>query len=178
MADAPVNEVEEWREVPGHPHYEASSLGRVRSLDRWITYSNGKRYFYKGAIIKPVPQGGRYHVLNLGPARCRRVSVVVCRTFHGEKPSAVHQVAHWNGDIYDNRSDNLRWATHEENEADKTRHDTRPKGTHHWKSKLSDADVLTIRSSGLILRAISERYGISIGHAHRVARGKSWKHIP
>jgi len=179
--DAPKcvpGETEEWRPIPKHPGYEASSFGRVRSVDRIVITRLGRRYPYKGTIIKPVPQGGRYHVLNLGPAKCRRVSVIVCRTFHGEKPSPVHQVAHWNRDIYDNRAANLRWATHEENETDKTRHGSRPKGTRHWKSKLSNADVVAIRSSGLILRDISERYGISIGHAHNVVRGKSWKHIP
>lgn len=173
-----AEEAEEWRAVPNHPGYEASSLGRVRSMDRWILNKLGRKCFLPSVMLKPVVGSKKYHVLNLGPVKCRKVSVVVCTTFHGEKPSPNHQVAHWNGDIHDNRPANLRWATPKENTGDQMRHGTRPLGKRHWKSKLSDADVLAIRSSGLILRTISERYGISIGHAHNVVKGKSWKHIP
>lgn len=47
---------EEWRSlkglVPCGDYYEVSNLGRVRSIDRWITYKNGHKHFYKGKILK------------------------------------------------------------------------------------------------------------------------------
>lgn len=41
MAEHPVSEPEEWRPVPGHPGYEASSLGHVRSVDRCAMRASG-----------------------------------------------------------------------------------------------------------------------------------------
>lgn len=181
MAERPVTEPEEWRPVPGHPGYEASNLGRIRSLDGWYTTIDGRRCFRRGVVLKPVIQGGKYQVLNLGPARARRVNVVICTTFHGPQPSKLHQAAHWNGDRYDNRSANLRWATHEENEDDKTRHGTRPRGKQHWKAKLSEADIGAIRAmraSGAFLTTISKHFGIAVSHAHRITSKESWKHLP
>ena len=32
--------------------YEVSTWGNVRSLDRWITYKNGRKHFYKGKVLK------------------------------------------------------------------------------------------------------------------------------
>ena len=46
-----MNEV--WKDIPNYEgYYQVSSLGRVKSLDRIITYSNGKEVYTKGKIIK------------------------------------------------------------------------------------------------------------------------------
>lgn len=172
--------MEEWRPIPDHPGYEASSLGGIRSLDRWVTYRNGIKRFYPSAMLHPV-RCRRYFIVNLGRARCKRWHVIICMAFHGPQPSQSHQVAHWNGDTADNRAANLRWTTPRENMADQSRHGTRLLGVRHWKAKLSETDVRTIRSmraSGTFLSAISRRFGISISHVHRIVGKDSWRHLP
>ena len=43
-----------WREIKGYEGlYQVSNLGRVKSLEREIVYSDGRVYKYKSLIIKP-----------------------------------------------------------------------------------------------------------------------------
>ena len=44
-----------WKDVPGYEnYYQASNLGRVRSLDRTITNNNGVKKVYKGKVLKDI----------------------------------------------------------------------------------------------------------------------------
>lgn len=43
-----------WRWVPGFEGIaQVSTRGRVRSVDRWVTYADGRKRFYKGKILTP-----------------------------------------------------------------------------------------------------------------------------
>ena len=43
-----------WRWIPGYEGiYQVSTRGRVRSVDRWVTYPDGSKRFFKGRILKP-----------------------------------------------------------------------------------------------------------------------------
>ena len=45
-------EQEIWKEIKGYEgYYEVSNLGRFRSMNRIIIFSNGRKVFYKGKII-------------------------------------------------------------------------------------------------------------------------------
>lgn len=54
---------------------------------------------------------------------------ILCATFHGPAPAPKMDVAHWNGNPQDNRAENLRWATRDENVRDQLRHGT------HWSQR-------------------------------------------
>lgn len=177
MADHPVSEPEEWRPVPGHPGYEASNLGRVRSLDRYVI----QRVFRAGVILKASP-GRRYQRVSLGPkARWASTHWIICRTFHGPRPSRYHQAGHWNGDAHDNRSSNLRWVTPKQNKADEIRHQTRRNGAENGNSKLTEANIQTIRemyARGLTLRAIGRRFDTTGENIGFIVKRRTWRHIP
>ena len=181
MADHPVTEPEEWRPVPGHPGYEASSLGRIRSMDRWVAYSNGHQHFHSGAILRPMRRG-KYHRVNLGPTRGKAVHVIICTVFHGKKPSKRHHVAHWNGNAHDDRAANLRWATPKQNKADDLRNGTRYQGSKCRQAILAEQDVIEIRRlravDGLTLQAIGNKYEMTRSRIWDVCFGRSWRHVP
>lgn len=114
-----MGEKEIWKDIPGYEgYYQASNLGRVRSLDRIITYSNGYDRFYKGGVMNgSVNNGYRQTTLkknNIG--RSFMFSQLVAMTFLGHEPNGHKLVIdHVNGDKSDNRLENLRIVTNREN---------------------------------------------------------------
>ena len=118
---------EQWLPIPGWEGlYEVSDHGRVRSLDRWVTRSNGQRVHYPGRM-KSLPrlQTG-YPVVHLskdGRLTTKAVHTVVLETFVGPRlPGTV--CCHKDGDPTNNRLTNLRWDTQSNNLKDAVRHGT------------------------------------------------------
>ncbi len=136
---------EEWKDIPGHEGlYQASSLGRIRSLTR-VVYSRNwyaRQPFPRtitGRILKP----GRYcktgHLsVVLGRRTAGRpVHQLVMEAFVGPAPDGM-EVCHINGDPADNRLINLRYDTRRNNILDVYRQGKR------WR-KLNLNDVSRIR---------------------------------
>lgn len=107
--------MEIWRDISGYEGmYQVSNLGRVKSLDR--IGHNGKRY--KGKVLKPVPDGAGYlQVFLRKDAKTKRIYIhrIVAIAFI-ENPDNKPQVNHLNEEEkWNNRVDNLAWATPKEN---------------------------------------------------------------
>jgi len=104
---------------------------------------------------------------------------LICETFHGPRP-INHDAAHWDGDIANNREDNLRWATKVENAADKIRHGTHRAGENIPWAKLSNDAVREMRllyNSKIDMNIIAEQFGVSYESARDACLGKTWAHI-
>lgn len=117
---------EQWRPVVGYESsYEVSDMGRVRSLDRTVTFPDGRRRTARGRLLKPghVPRGHRY--VNLGRGNSQYVHQLVAAAFLGPRPDG-HEVCHNNGDPTDNRAPNLRYDTRQANYMDMFVHGTHP----------------------------------------------------
>lgn len=170
---------EEWRAVVGFEgSYEVSSLGRVRSLDRWI----GRR-FYIGQVLKLKQRPDGYFLASLGRSRIARVHVLVCESFNGARPAGKTLVAHWNGDPTDNRPANLRWATKSENQRDSVRHGTAVMpplgvGERNGRAKLTQDQVDQIRarrSAGATYPELRREFGISTNQSlNSILSGRRW----
>lgn len=94
------NEItEKWRTIQGYEGlYQVSNMGKIRSL------RNGIR------LINP---NNQLHVClydKLGKASCKSVPRIVAETFLPRK-RRCNYVYHINHILYDNRAENLRWAT-------------------------------------------------------------------
>lgn len=108
---------ERWRPIPGHPGYEVSDLGQVRSLPRRIMRGNGHPMTLPGKILRPAPDAAGYMRFTLAGRKTRPVHRCVLAAFVGPCPSGM-ETLHENGDPSDNRLSNLRWGTHSENVQD------------------------------------------------------------
>jgi hypothetical protein len=109
---------EEWKPIPGFEGYEASSLGRIRSIDRIVVEKCGiKSRCLKGMIIvaQPNKKRGRLYAA-LGKRAKRPVAVWVAMAFLGHVPNWLESVVdHKNEDCTDDRLDNLQIITHRKN---------------------------------------------------------------
>ncbi|TLF96832.1 hypothetical protein FEK35_27470 [Nocardia cyriacigeorgica] len=101
---------EQWKPIPGYERtYEASTAGRIRSLDRLIP-SVPTPYLHRGRILKPVPEhNGRLKVAlsQDGKRRMVDVSRLVGEAFLGIPPDG-YCIAHVSADRSDNRVVNLQ----------------------------------------------------------------------
>jgi len=145
-----------WKDVPDYEgYYQASNLGRVRSLDRTVTYSDGRERFYKGKIIDgSVQKGYRQATLAVnGIGRNFMFSQIIAMTFLGHNPNGLTLVVdHINGDKSDNRVSNLRIVSHRANISTCFRSDKGSLSSEHagvdwdkkmtkWKARIYHDDV-------------------------------------
>ena len=114
-----MNVKEVWGDIPGYEgYYQASSFGRVRSLDRVVTYSNGYDRFYKGGVMNgSVNNGYRQTALHInGIRRNFKFSQLVAIAFLNHEPNGMKMVVdHINGDKSNDRVENLRVVTNRAN---------------------------------------------------------------
>lgn len=177
MNDQLTKKTEIWKQVPGFgEHYEASSFGNVRVKDRVITrkHSTGcvTKFSYKGRLLSQYVDNGYLFVTFGvdGKTIKRPVHYMVLSAFCGERPEGL-EACHCNGIRTDNRIENLRWDSHTENNRDRIKHGTIPRGEKHHYAVYSDEFVESVRNSGLHYEAASESFGLSRTHAHRIMKG-------
>lgn len=108
---------EVWRDIPGYEgKYQASNLGQVRSLDRYVRCAHGAERLVRGRILKP--SGNKrdphlYVVLGHG-AHGVAVHRLIAQTFIGTCPNG-QEVRHLDGNPLNNKVDNLAYGTRSEN---------------------------------------------------------------
>jgi hypothetical protein len=176
---------EVWKDIPGYEgRYQASSLGRVKSLKRVfqrLDRRTGKLtdVLVSERILKPgkfnlaghlsVFLRDKEHPNGIG----KPVHQLIAKTFFGEPPRGM-EVLHINGVPTDNRIENLRYGTHSENGVDRYRHAGRG-------LKLTSCDVNEIRkllATGVQQRQIAQRFGVSDTSIYHIKKGRRFQWLP
>src|ERR1043166_4787714 len=152
--------------------YEASTQGRVRSLDRIVHYKCGRTHRRKGQILTPIAHSNGYRTVAIFRTK-EFIHRLVALTFLGE-PEPNQEVCHDDGDRTNNRLSNLRWDTRKGNMADAARHGTTGKGEKSPNAKLTAADVRAIRTSIQPTAALATVFGISKSHTKNLRAGYFW----
>ena len=97
-------------------------------------------------------------------------------------PKSLREVNHKDGDIRNNKPDNIEWVTSKGNKAHAWKNGFYThKGTNHYLAKLTDEKVREIRNlikdGGCTQRYIAKTYGVSNMTISLIGSGKIWKHV-
>lgn len=179
---------EEWRPIPGHEGYEASSLGRIRSLDRYVEiigrWGSCVR-FYRGRVLKQynsnTSTGGSCLGLHLGKDHNVEVGRAVLAAFFGAPPSDEHEGAHLDGDGSNNTLGNLVWATRAEISEFAISNGATPVGERNGGRTISanDAQAIIERyAKGETAKALAKEYSLTRSGVSMIASGRAWAHVP
>lgn len=105
-------ENEIWKDIPGYEgYYQVSNYGRVKSLPRWIVYSDGRKYFYDGVLLKQKHDHGGYCGVELttnSELETFKVHRLVAKMFI-PNPDNLPEVNHKDENKDNNCVDNLEW---------------------------------------------------------------------
>lgn len=110
--------MKDWKTIKDYDGmYEISSLGEIRSTNRFVKSITGRTRFVAGRIIKPKRNKDGYLFVTLsknGAIKNQYIHRLSAETFIPNTENKP-QVNHINGDKTDNNVNNLEWATVSEN---------------------------------------------------------------
>lgn len=181
-----------WKPIPGYPKYQASTLGRIRSIERELTvYDPSQDHFYKVIrgqyILKPHPNWRGYLRVDLrstdrktGRVEC--VHRLVALTFI-PNPNNYAQVNHINPDKNDNSVNNLEWCTNLHNNQHARSlglYDAAMRILHKSRFKLDVIQAKTVKvclRDGATVRQLSEYFKVNKSVIKDIKSGRTWAHI-
>jgi uncharacterized protein YerC len=180
---------EEWRRIPGWKHYEASNLGRVRSLDRVTGSGYGSSRTVRGRVLKQTVRTSRkraaaWPVVALtedGMQKKFPIGRLIAAAWLGLDLSDRNQLAfHISGDPFDNCLDNIAVGTAQDVADHVARRDATSHGEDRYNAVLSRHDVRTIidlLAEGVWHKDIASRFGCHAGTIGRIARRETWRDV-
>lgn len=108
----------------------------------------------------------------------RLVSRLVCEDVYGPPPTPEHEAAHSCGKGHEGccAQNHLRWATREENYADKVLHGTDSRGERNGVSKLTEKSVRQIRelSETTNYSRLAKKFGVGRSTIKRIVKREAW----
>lgn len=130
-----------WKDIPGYEgHYQVSSFGRVKSLNRIVYRENGEPNPVRERILKPFLHNNGYLSVNLrsNNRATFHIQRLVAISFYGFKEN-MH-ADHINNDKKDNNASNIRWLSPAENLSRRSL----PEGENHHQSVFSNKEIVCI----------------------------------
>lgn len=175
-------EDEEWRPIPGYEHYEASNLGRIRSVERYVWALSRARIMVqkhmKERVLKGCLHRNGYRTVQLprldGQEGWRHMCVnrLVYAAFV-RPPRDDEEIDHIDRVRDNNRIDNLQPLSVAANRALRTYR----LGSLNHNCKLDVHKVREIRAAAGRHHEIASRYGVSRQSVGLIKNRKVWAHL-
>lgn len=180
MSDRHGTDPEVWRPIPlTRNTYEASSLGRIRSVTRLIRGRGRWGEFLRprtGRVLRQqLKRNGYCHVavgLGSGHTTTFRVHKLIADAFHGPCPDGF-EINHKDGNRANNRPDNLEYVTRSDNH----RHAYRVLGRKNNTRRFTDEQIAKIRATysagGISYAGLSRMYGANKWYMREIIKLRS-----
>ncbi len=156
-----------WVWIGDFPNYQVSNTGKIKK--------------YNGVTIKQCLNHKGYPCVNLTNAQGRSTRTVhrlVAENFI-ENPEKKKTVNHKDGIKTNNCVNNLEWMTNAENQAHAAKLGLKPSGESNKLSKLSEMQVLTIRTmTNMRPHDIARHFDICTANIVAIRHSKTWRHLP
>jgi hypothetical protein len=179
MSDDTLTET--WKDIQGHPGYQVSDQGRVRTCRNragWATPAAwrlvGGSVTRHGYVEVTFPVNGRQ-----GRVR-KKVHHLVLEAFVGPRPPGMETRHSPDRDRANNRLSNLAWGTRQENADDRQRDGTQTRGEECKHAKLtatSVRDLRALRQAGWSYPRLATHFGISRRNVIRACEREHWAHV-
>lgn len=172
-------EREIWKDIAGYEGiYQASNAGRIRSLDRVVKLSDGKRQYRQGIVLKQRKSTKGYKVVHLsknGISKNKFVHVLVLESFF-ERPNGLTQINHKDENKSNNNLNNLEYcdAIYNQNYGSCSKN----KSIATINDKKKSKPVVQLSKNGTIikvypsLREVERSNGFQHGHIRDACNGK------
>jgi len=158
---------EKWKKIEGFPGYSISNRGRV------ISYLKNREILMK--FIKCKKGYLRVKLWEKGTAKMFAVHQLVIKHFGPEQPPNTTP-DHINRMRDDNRIENLRWATPEEQKENTVY----SRGESHLSAKLTESQVIEIKGrlkQNESPTVIAKEFGVSHSTVSGIKFGRKWTHL-
>lgn len=175
--------MEEWKDIEGYEgFYQVSSLGFIRSLDRYIECSDGRIYLCKGRVLSFFKGTTcNYKSVQLSRDNAPRKFMVhrlVAKAFLGLTDEEKLEVNHKDGNTSNNQLSNLELVSRQQNIdhaiATGLKHDY---GENHVHAKLTNAQATEARKlwhDGMRQKDIAIKFGVSKQTINNIVHYKSY----
>jgi len=177
--------IEQWKDIPDFKgYYQASNIGRIRSVERLTIYKDGRRGIHKGKVLKQCLDKKGYlnvYLTKQSNKYSRKVHRLVLEAFVSPRPNEMQCRHYPDPNKTNNCLDNLQWGTASENQIDGVEHGTHRiphrQGENANGAKMTKQQIIKIRQDKRVQREIAKDYGLSQQTISEIKTRKIWKHI-
>jgi len=157
-------------------YYQVSNLGTVISKDRVITFSDGRKRFYKSIKVKQKKTVYGYMVAPVAVNRkAQHLFVHRLIAIHFiPNPDNKPFINHIDCNKSNNSIDNLEWCTHKENSIHAQDNGLYTRGEDHFKTNISKEDVLYIKASKERGCDLAKKFNITPSSVCDIRKGNTW----
>ena len=177
--------MEIWKPIPSFEgYYEASSLGRVRSVDRVVKHKRCGTQFVRGNLMSLKKSRSGYLMCLIqkdGVRKNMTTHRLIAKTFI-PNPKNKPQVNHKNGIKDDNRVENLEWCNRSENINHAYANNLMVKnfGSKNGSSKLNKHQVIEIKKlldEKNTCVSIAKKFNVSSSQIERIKNKVNWSWV-